>query len=210
MTMAPWSRFLFQKQIVLKLLKKYGEFYEKPKFYYCFSKCLLCVPILSRINPINNLPFYFYHMNFSINFLSTYTSSWSLSLGFPHHNPTCNPPVPHKRNMHRPLPSSWFHHMKRNDWGVQVMKFHIMQRFPIRCYLVPLRLSTPFSNTPILLLMWEKRFHSHKQEGETKYVGPNGKMHFLNLTAFRFFIHVISIFSCGTKCRASPYFQRIY
>jgi hypothetical protein len=35
---------------------------------------------------------------------------------------------------------SWFNHLKSNGLRVQVMKFLIMQCFPICCYLVPVRL----------------------------------------------------------------------
>jgi len=155
MTMTPWSRFLVQKQIVPKLLKKYGEFYENPKFYYCFYNCPICLPILSRINPINNLPFYFHKINFRINFLSTYTSSWPHSLAFPHCNPVCNPPVPHQGHMHRPLHFSWFNHLKSNGLRVQVMKFLIMQCLPLCCYLVPS--SAPYSRTSSFFPCCERR-----------------------------------------------------
>ena len=45
---------------------------------------------------------------------------WSLSLRFPHQDPTRPPLLPHMRHMPCPSHSSRFYHLHNNGWGVQI------------------------------------------------------------------------------------------
>jgi hypothetical protein len=52
---------------------------------------------------------------------------WSLSLRFPHQNPTHASLLPHPRYMPRPSHSSRYYLPHNTGWGVQIMKLLIIK-----------------------------------------------------------------------------------
>ena len=82
-----------------------------PKVHYRIHMCLPPVPILSQLNPVHNPTSYFLKIYLNI-FLPPIPGSpkWSLSLKFPHQNPTYASPLSHTRYMPRPSHSSRFDH----------------------------------------------------------------------------------------------------
>ena len=66
-----------------------------PTVYYRIPKNPPPVPIRSQINPVHAAPSYFWKIHFNVLPLIPRFSNWSLSLRYPHQNPTCTymPPI---------------------------------------------------------------------------------------------------------------------
>ena len=105
----PCSRVFLKKVTAPQQGNKYPVLLWDPKAHYRVQNSPPPIPILSQINPVDALSFYFLKMHFNIIPTSTSTcSKWSLPLISPQKpcmHPSFPPYVPHT------LPiSSWFDH----------------------------------------------------------------------------------------------------
>jgi len=109
-----------------------------PGVHYRIHTCPPPVPILSQLDPVHNPTSHFLKVHLNI-ILSSMPGShqWSLSLRFPHQNPTHASSLPHTHYMPRPSHSSRFDHPNSIEWGVQNIKPLKPELNPI-CYLLAL------------------------------------------------------------------------
>ena len=98
------------------------------KVHHRSHKCQPPVLIPSQLDPVHTPTSHFLKIHSNIILQSTSMSrKWSLSFRFPYQNPVHTPPLPNTRHMSRPFHSSWFCHSHDTGWGVQIMKFLVMQ-----------------------------------------------------------------------------------
>ena len=128
------SRFLTS---VSQPIKKLPAFYVTRRFIIMFTTAPQLIPILSEINSLHALPFYFFKIPFNIILPHTPRSSkWSLSLRFLHQNSVCISLFPH--TCHITHSSSLITHSNSIWSAVQIVKPLIMQFHPVSCYFLPL------------------------------------------------------------------------
>ena len=123
-----------------------------PKVHYRTHKRPPPVTILGQPNPVHIPTPHLPEIHPNIIHPSTPRSpQWSLSLRFPHQDPTQPALFTHTRHMPSPSHSSRFYHPHNIWWGVQIIKLLVMQSPPVPRYLVPLGpnilLNSIFSNT---------------------------------------------------------------
>ena len=121
------------------------------KVRYRIQKCPPTVLILNQLDGVHTSTSHFLKTQLNVILPSTPgCSKWILSLNIPHQNPVYTVPLPHTFYMYHPSHSSLFVHPKNFGWGVEIMKFLVMQFSPLPCFLARLTnilLSTLFSNT---------------------------------------------------------------
>jgi hypothetical protein len=67
------------------------------------------------------------------------SSSQFKSLRFPHHNPLCNSPLPHKFPLPPASQFSWFDHPNNILCAVRIVSSSLCSLPPLPCYRIPLR-----------------------------------------------------------------------
>ena len=138
-----------------------------PKVHYRIHKRPPFVSILSQSNLVHDFPSHTLKVLFNINFLSMHRSStWSLSLRFPHQNPVCTSPVAHTCHMPRPLHSSGFGYPNNIGWGVQIIKLLVVFFILLLSRLseTQISFSAPYSRTPSAYVppsTWGTKLHTH-------------------------------------------------
>jgi len=138
--LTPWSRVLLEKLTSFQLVKKFLAVYGTRRFITAFKSTRhLTLSWASSIH-FHTPTSHFLKTHLHIIFPSKPgASNWSLSLRFPHHNTVYASPLTHTCYIPRPSHSSRFNHPNNTGWGVQIIKFLVMWRSPLPCYLVPLR-----------------------------------------------------------------------
>ena len=119
---------------------------RNPKLHYRTHKRPPHVSILGQPNPVHIPTSHLLEIQPNIIHPSKPTSpQWSLSLWFPHQDPTHPNLLIHTRQMPSPSHSSRFYHPHNIGWGVQII---FMQSPLLPRYLVPpnILLNTLFSN----------------------------------------------------------------
>ena len=102
----PWCRVLLEKLTVPQLVKKFHSILWNPKVHYRIQKYPPPAPIMSQLDPVHTNTSHFLEILLNVVLPSTPGSyKWSLSLRFPHQNPTYTFPLPHTCYMPR-LPHS--------------------------------------------------------------------------------------------------------
>jgi len=61
----PWNIVLTDR-LIAQMLKKFPHHLSKPKVYYFVHNVLILFPILSKINPLHTILFYFFKIHFNI------------------------------------------------------------------------------------------------------------------------------------------------
>ena len=103
----PWCRVLLVKLTALQLVKKFPAFLWNPKVHYRAHKRPPTVPVLGQPNPVHIPTSHLLEFHPNIIQPSTPRSpQWSLSLRFPHQDPTRPPILTHTRHMPSPSHSS--------------------------------------------------------------------------------------------------------
>ena len=108
--------------------------------YYHIHKSPPPVHILSQINPVQSPhPTSWRSISILSSHLLLGLPSGLFPSRFSHQKPVCTSPLPHTCYM--PRPSHFLRFCRPNSiwWGVQIIKFLIMQFSPLPCYFVPLR-----------------------------------------------------------------------
>ena len=106
--LTPWCRVLLEKLTGLQLVKKSPAFLWNTKVHYLTHKRPPTVPILGQPNPVHIPTSHLLEIHPNIIHPSTPRSpQWSLSLRFPHQDPTHPPLLTHMRHM--PSPSAKLH-----------------------------------------------------------------------------------------------------
>ena len=118
--LTPYNGVIFVKQIFLQLVKKL--FILCGTQGYHVYKCPPPVPLMSQINSIHALPWYYFKIHFNIIFPSVPRfPGWSSSFVFPHQNTAYISIVPH---------TAWLTH-----FITQILcKFSLMWQSYISCY----------------------------------------------------------------------------
>jgi hypothetical protein len=113
---------------------------RNPKVHYRTHKRPPPVSILGQPNPVHIPTSHLLQIYSIIIHPSTSRSpQWSLSLWFPHQDPTYTPLLTHPLHMPSPSHSSRFYHPHNVGCGVQIIQFLVMQSPSVPRYLVPPR-----------------------------------------------------------------------
>jgi hypothetical protein len=98
----PWCRIIFEKLIVIQLVKKILLSLWNPKVHYRVHKSPPLNPILRQLNPIRPIDPYFLEVQLNVILPPMPRSSqWSLTFGLPNQNPVNTYPLP----MRAPCPA---------------------------------------------------------------------------------------------------------
>ena len=118
--LTPWCRVFLEKLTGLQLVKKFPVFLWNPKVHYRTHKRPPPVPILGQPNPVHIPTSHLLEIHPNIIHPSTPRSpQWSLSLRFPHQDPTRPALLIHTRHMPSPSHSSRFYHPHNVGRGVK-------------------------------------------------------------------------------------------
>ena len=114
--LTPWYSVLLEKLIGLQLVKKFPAFLWNPKVHCRTHKRPPPVPILGQPNPVHVPTSHLLEIHPKIIHPSTPRSpQWSLSLRFPHQDPTRPPHLTYTRHMPSPSHSSRFYWVSSAD-----------------------------------------------------------------------------------------------
>jgi len=81
----PWNTVLLEKLIVPQLVKNFPAFYGTRKFIIFVTNSLPVIPILSQLNQVHTLSFYFLEIHFNVILpFKSLSSDYFLSFSLPH------------------------------------------------------------------------------------------------------------------------------
>jgi hypothetical protein len=110
--------------------QKYPDFFTEPE------GSLPCSPALDQPSPVRPIGPCVPNVQFNVILPPTSRSSqWSLTFGLPNQSPVGASPLPHACHMSRPPRPPCFGHPNSIRWGIQIVKFIIMQFSPRPVYL---------------------------------------------------------------------------
>jgi hypothetical protein len=127
--------------------QEFPSILRNPAVHYCVHKSPPLIPILSQIDPVNNIPSYLskIHLN-TVHPLTSWSSSWSLSFWLSHEYPKCILLLLYSYYIPCPSYHPWLDHSNYTWKRLNVMKLLITQLSPTSCLFISLRSKYSFQH----------------------------------------------------------------